>query len=269
MHPVLFKIGPITIHTYGFLFASGILLGILLSLRLAKRENIDTKKMADMLFYVVLIALVGAKIFLFVTELGHYLKHPDQIKYLITSGGTFYGGLIFAILFALWYMKRKGMDARAVGDAAAPAIALGHFFGRMGCFSAGCCYGRAAGESCLGVTFSNLYAHNHTGVPLNTPLFPTQLMEAVLNLLNFIFLLLVFRRRRFKGQVLLLYVFNYAVIRFVVEYFRGDADRGYVFGSSAAPFTSLSVPQLISLVGIVIAVVFYSRFRKKGARQDT
>ena len=124
MHPVLIKLGPVTIHTYGFLFALGVLLGILLSLRLAKREKIETKKMADMLFYVVLIALVGAKIFLFFTEFGYYLKHPGQIKFLITSGGTFYGGLIFAILFALWYMKKHGMNARVIGDVTGPAIAL-------------------------------------------------------------------------------------------------------------------------------------------------
>jgi phosphatidylglycerol:prolipoprotein diacylglycerol transferase len=265
MHPVLIKLGPVTIHTYGFLFALGVLMGILLSLRLAKREKIETKKMADMLFYVVLIALVGAKLFLFFTEFGYYLKNPGQIKYLITSGGTFYGGLIFALLFAIWYMKKNGMNARVIGDVAAPGIALGHFFGRLGCFAAGCCFGRPALDFPLGIKFTSQYAHTHTGVPLNTALYPTQLFEAGLNLLNFIILMTVFYRKKFNGQVILLYLFNYSLIRFVIEYFRGDGDRGYIFGGPANPFTSLSVPQLISLIGIIISIVLYRRFKKRGA----
>lgn len=267
MFPVLIKIGPITIHTYGFLFALGILSGILLSLRLAKKQNLDAKTIADLLFYIILIALLGAKFFLFLTEIKFYLKNPGQLKYLITSGGTFYGGLAFAIIFAIWYIKKHRLSFRVIGDITGPAIALGHFFGRLGCFSAGCCYGRPAGNSFLGIKFSSQYAHTHTGVPLNSAIYPTQLMEAVLNLLNFIILIFVFHRKKFNGQIFVLYIFNYSLIRFVVEYFRGDADRGYLFGGVNHPFTSLSVPQLISIIGIIIAVVLYFIFKKKGVTE--
>ena len=269
MLPVLIKIGPLTIHTYGFLFAVGVLSGILLSLRLAKKENIDSKIMVDLLFYIILIALLGAKIFLFVTEIKFYLKHPGQIKNLITSGGTFYGGLIFAIIFAIWYIKKHNLNYKKIGDIISPSIALGHFFGRLGCFSAGCCYGRSAIDSFLGITFTNSYAHNHTGVPLNTSIYPTQLMEAILNLLNFVFLLIILKKKKFEGQVFALYILNYSIIRLFIEFFRGDPDRGYIFGGINHPFTSLSVPQLFSIAGIVIALILYRIYKKKGAQKNT
>lgn len=267
MCPVLLKIGPITIHTYGFMFALGILSAILLSLRLAKKEKIDSKIMVDLLFYTVIIGLLGAKLFLFLTELNFYLKNPGQMKNLITSGGTFYGGLILAIFFAIWYVRRHQLNYKIIADIVSPAIALGHFFGRLGCFSAGCCFGRAAGNSILGVKFTNLYAHNHTGVPLNTSIYPTQLIESILNLINFIFLFILFKKKKFQGQVFSVYIFNYSIIRFFIEYFRGDSDRGYVFGSLGHPFSSLSVPQLISIVGVIVSIILYINYKKKGAQK--
>lgn len=269
MFPVLIKIGPLTIHTYGFLFAIGVLAGILLSLRLAKKQGIDSKTMVDLLFYIIIIALLGAKVFLFFTEMKYYLNNPGQIKTLITSGGTFYGGLIFAIIFALWYVKKKNLNGKVIADIIAPSLALGHFFGRLGCFSAGCCYGRPAGDSCVGITFSSQYAHTHTGVPLNTPLYPTQLMESLLNFLNFVILFLVYKKKRFDGLVFILYIFNYSLIRFVMEYFRGDPDRGYVLGGVEQPFSSLSVPQLISLIGIAVSLTLFRYFKKKGAQKKS
>lgn len=268
MFPVLVKIGPVTIHTYGFLFAIGILSGILLSLRLAKKQNVDPKIMVDLLFYIILIALLGAKIFLFFSEFKFYLKNPGQIKNLITSGGTFYGGLIFAIVFAIWFIKKHKLNYATMADIVSPSIALGHFFGRLGCFSAGCCYGRPAGDSFLGITFSSQYAHNHTGVPLGTSLYPTQLMESILNLINFIILFLIFKKKKFDGQIFSLYIFNYSLIRFFMEFFRGDSDRGYVFGGIDRPFTSLSFPQLISIAGMTAAIILYRVYKKKGAQKN-
>lgn len=224
MHPILIKLGPITIYTYGFMFALGVLSAVTLSFQLAKRTSIDNKKFSDLVFFSIITGLIGAKLLLFITNIKDYLAHPGEIKYLLTSGGTFYGGLIFGTLFALWYMKNKEMDIRFVADTIAPSIALAHFFGRLGCFFAGCCWGRHAGDSPLGITFSN--PDVRTGVHLHTPLYPTQLIEAILNFLNFIFLLwFYFRKKSYKGQILLLYIFNYSIIRFILEYFRGDMDR--------------------------------------------
>jgi phosphatidylglycerol:prolipoprotein diacylglycerol transferase len=266
MHPILVKIGPVTIHTYGFLLALGVVCGIGLSLILAKKENLDKTVLADFLFYAILVGLVGAKVWYFFTEFGYYLKHPGEIPSLITSAGTFHGGIIFAILFVLWYVRKHNLNFKVIGDVLAPAVALAHFFGRMGCFSSGCCWGREAPGCPIAVEFTS--PETSTGVPHGVPLYPTQLIEAILNLLNFIILFLVFRKKKFNGQVFVLYIFNYSIIRFFVEFFRGDDGRGYIFGSIDHPFTSLSIPQLVSIVAIIVAIMLFRRFKKE-ATEDT
>ncbi len=267
MHPILIQAGPLTIASYGFLFALGVLLAVLLCLRLAKKEGLDLAVFADFIFFVMLLSLLGAKLWLLVSNLGYYLKYPGEIKYLLTSGGSFYGGLIFGAVFAVWFIRRHRLSYRQLGDIAAPALALGHFFGRLGCFAAGCCWGREAFHSHLAVTFSDLKAQALTGVPLYIPLYPTQLMEAVLNLGNFIFLIILYKKRKFSGQVIAMYMLNYSVIRFFVEYFRGDPDRGYVIGSMERPWASLSVPQLVSVIGVVTALLLWRGFKSKGEQE--
>lgn len=261
MHPILVKIGPVTIHTYGFLLAMGVLAAIWLCLRLAKKQGLDTRVLADFLFYTILVGLLGAKLFLLVTEFSYYSQNPGQIKNLIFSAGTFYGGLIFGALFAAWYIKKHKMDLPVLVDIMGPSVALAHFFGRLGCFMAGCCWGRDAHGCSIAVEFTDKSAT--TGVELNTPLYPTQLVESILNLLNFVFLMILYKRKKFNGQVFVLYIFNYSVIRFFIEFFRGDDDRGYIFGGMEHPFSSLSVPQLISIIGIITAIVLYRVFKKK------
>lgn len=267
MHPILIHAGPLTIASYGFLFAFGVLLGVLLCFRLAKKEGLDLVLFADFIFYVMLLSLLGAKLWLLLTNLGYYLKFPGEIKYLLTSGGTFYGGLIFGAVFAVWFIRRHRLSYRQLGDIAAPALALGHFFGRLGCFAAGCCWGREAVRFPLAVTFTSVKANTLTGVPLYIPLYPTQLFEAALNLGNFLFLMVLYKKRKFKGQVIAMYMLNYSVIRFFVEYFRGDPDRGYIFGGMDHPWSSLSSPQLISIAGFVTALLLLKGFRKKGERE--
>ncbi len=267
MHPILIHAGPLTIASYGFLFAFGVLLGVLLCFRLAKKENLDLAVFADFIFWVMLLSLLGAKLWLLLTNLGYYLKYPGEIKYLLTSGGTFYGGLIFGAVFAVWFIRRHRLSYRQLGDIAAPALALGHFFGRLGCFAAGCCWGREAVRFPLAVTFTSVKANALTGVPLFIPLYPTQLIEAALNLGNFLFLIALYKKRKFKGQVLAHYILNYSLIRFAIEYFRGDPDRGYIFGGMDHPWSSLSSPQLISIVGFVTALLLLKGFRKKGERE--
>jgi len=259
MHPILIKIGPVTIHTYGFLLAVGVLCGIGISILLAKREKLDTKILADFLFYAILIGLVGAKLWYFVTELGYFLENPGEIPSLITTAGTFHGGIIFGMIFVIWYVRRHNLDFKVIGDVLLPGVALAHFFGRLGCFSAGCCWGKIAPEGCsYAVTFEDPGSSVNPGF-LGKPLYPTQLMEAALNLLNFIILFLVFRKKKFNGQVFALYIFNYSIIRFFVEFYRGDDGRGYI------SFLHLSVPQFVSVIGFIAAVVLYWKFKKAAA----
>jgi phosphatidylglycerol:prolipoprotein diacylglycerol transferase len=263
MHPILVKIGPITIHTYGFMLAIGVLCAIVLSTWLAKKEKLETKVVFDFIFYTLLIGLVGAKLFLLVSDFGYYTRSFSNFKSLLFSGGTFFGGLIFGVLFAAWFLRKHKMNFKVVADIIAPGVALAHFFGRMGCFFAGCCWGREAQGCPIAIEFT--HPHTTTGVPHHLPLYPTQLMEAGLNLLNFLVLIISYKKKKFHGQIFTLYIFNYSLIRFFVEFFRGDEDRGYIFGGMEHPFTSLSVPQLISIFGMIAAVVLYKIFKKGSA----
>ncbi len=254
MFPVLIKIGSFTIHTYGFFFALGVGLAMLFSIRKAKIEGIDQNKFSDLIFWTIVVGLIGSKLLLIITN-PDMLRYKDALISILRSGGTFYGGIVFGLPFALIYAKKKGLSVSKISDIVAPYIAMGHGFGRLGCFSAGCCYGRPT-DSFLGVVFTNQIAHDTTGVPVGVRIYPTQLMESILNFLNFFVLLFIYRKKKFNGEVFLFYILNYSIIRFFLEYFRGDPDRGYIFGGVNSPWSSLSVPQLISIVGFLGSLFF-------------
>ncbi|MBN1271771.1 MAG: prolipoprotein diacylglyceryl transferase [Candidatus Aminicenantes bacterium] len=264
MHPILIKIGPISLYSYGFMLALGVVCAFWFTYIQAKKQNLPATKLIDMGFYTVIIALVGAKLILFIGNFSYYIKNPKDLFSLARSGGVFQGGLAFGIIFALWYFRKHKLPTWKIADIIGPALALGHGFGRIGCFLAGCCYGR----SCTvpwGVTFKSVQAHNITGIPINTLLHATQLYESILNFLNFFVLFFILRRKKFEGQVFSFYVINYSVLRFFVEYYRGDhPDRVFLIKHSS-PYLSLSWPQFFCLVGIAAGVflLFFMRRRQK------
>jgi phosphatidylglycerol:prolipoprotein diacylglycerol transferase len=250
MHPILLKIGPLTVHTYGFMMAVGVAAALWFLYVQAKKAGLDAPKLMDAAFYTIVVSLIGAKLILFISNISYYLTYPKELFSLARSGGVFQGGLTFGVIFAFWYFHKKGIPTWPSADIIAPALALGHGFGRIGCFSAGCCYG----SECTvpwSVVFKSEYAHDLTGIPLNTPLHPVQLYESILNFLNFFVLFLVLRKKSFPGQVFSLYIINYSVIRFFTEYFRGDhPDKAY-FIRGATPLSSLSLPQLFCILGVI------------------
>jgi phosphatidylglycerol---prolipoprotein diacylglyceryl transferase len=229
--PRLFHIGSFNFPTYGFLVALGVLVGLWISVRNSEKEGINPDHAWNFGIVIVLSGIVGAKILYIINDWSTYAAHPKEIFSLSTlqAGGVFSGGLIAALIAAIWYIRRHHMPALTTCDAFAPGLALGHAIGRIGCFSAGCCYGKPTTHF-WGVTFTNPLAASLVGTPLNVPLQPTQLFESAVELANFFILMWVLKRRKFEGQVFGLYLMLYGVARYFLEFIRDDPGRGSVFG---------------------------------------
>lgn len=262
MYPELFRIFSFPINTYGVFLALAFLCAILITVKLATRDGLPREKIYDLCLWMLLSSLIGSKILMLFTE-PEYRDHPLQLLSLdfLRSGGVFYGGLIGAILTGYFLMHRYKLPWWKTADACAPGIAVGNFFGRQGCFAAGCCWGKPTTLP-WGVKFSQL-GHEITGVPTDAYLHPTQLYESFAMLLVFFFLLWLHKHRRFSGQVILSYALLYSVIRFGIEFLRDDP-RGDVFGLTT--LTGLSTSQIISIiVGIGALVLMLVRRRKAAA----
>ncbi len=250
MHPILLKIGPVSVPTYGCFVAAGFLLGVALAWKRAKQEGIKPEVITDLAFYILLGALVGAR-FYFVTEhWGIYRSRPWETLYLWQGGLAFYGGLIGAIIGGTYYVRKHGLPLGKMADLVAPSIPAGHAVGRLGCFSAGCCYGKPC-HLPWAVTFTN----PHSLAPLGIPLHPTQLYHALANLLIFIFLCWFYPKKRFAGEVFCAYLFLYGLARFSIEFLRGDP-RTFI--------GSLSLPQWFSILAMIVAVSYALLKRGKG-----
>jgi phosphatidylglycerol:prolipoprotein diacylglycerol transferase len=224
----------------------GVLIGLWISVRNSERLGIDGEKAWNLGILVVLAGIVGAKVLYIINDWGEYSAHPSEIFSISTlqAGGVFSGGLIFAFAAAAWYVRRHHMPALRTCDAFAPGLALGHAIGRVGCFAAGCCYGKET-HHFWGVVFHNPLANQITGTPLGIPLEPTQLFEAAVELANFFFLMWLLKRRKFDGQVFGAFLMIYGVARFFLEFLRDDPGRGSVFNGA------MSGTQLIA-IGLVI-----------------
>src|SRR5919198_5006853 len=243
MYPRLFELGPVTVYTYGVLLAAAYLLGLKLAMVRAKARGLDANRVLDLGIYIIISALVGAKLLLLVTDFRTFKSDPKELLPLARSGGVFYGGLILAVIVALWYIRRAGLPLWTTCDVFAPGIALGHVVGRFGCLFAGCCYGKETSVP-WAITFTDPFAAANVGTPLNRPLHPTQLYEAGAELLILGVLLLTERKGRpFAGRTFWLYMLLYAISRFIIEFFRGD-ERGTVFMFSTSQFISLLLAPL-------------------------
>jgi phosphatidylglycerol:prolipoprotein diacylglycerol transferase len=253
MYPRLLELGPLTVYTYGVLLAAAYLLGLKLAMVRAKARGLDQARVLDLGIYIIISALVGAKLLLFITDFRTFVDNPRELLTLARSGGVFYGGLILAVIVALWYIRRIGLPLWTTCDVFAPGIALGHVVGRLGCFFAGCCYGKPTTLP-WAITFTDPYAASNVGTPLNIPLHPTQLYEAGAEALILILLLATESRgRRYPGRTFWLYMLLYAISRYIIEMFRDDP-RGTVFMFSTSQFISIILAPLA-----VVMLVYLGR----------
>lgn len=268
MHPIIWRITEtLAIKSYGIAIAAAFVVGILLTARHARKIGLKFNDFVDMGFWVVIAAIVGARVFYILFNLPAYLKNPVAIVKIWQGGLIFYGGLFAAVLAAIIFMRRRGIPVWLGGDLIAPQIALGYAVTRLGCFLNGCCFGRptelpwgvafppdcGAGRYIAQLTFVAMFS----GQPVaEIRLHPVQLYAAAANLVIFAILLLAWRRRRFDGQIFWGYLLLYPVYRFVIEFFRGDNEPLLL---------NLTVAQIMSVVLFGCALAAWLNLRARGA----
>ncbi len=254
MYPKLISIGSFYIPTYGVLVALGFLAGLGVTLRLAKRAGLDPDKITNLAVYCAIAGIVGAKLFMFLFDIGDYIRDPGQIFTLQTlqAAGVFHGGFIAAFVVALLYMRRQALPGFGTMDAFAPGIVLGQAIGRLGCFAAGCCWGTECSLP-WGVRFRSDFA---APVPLNKTLHPVQLYESAADLLIFALLYRRAVRGHRPGEIIGLYLVLYSIARFIIEFFRVHEQ------ALVGPF---SLTQWIALGLLVLGAAILLYIRQRGA----
>ncbi len=256
MYPYLHNIFGLQIPLYGIMSALAYAAGIFYCLKRRQLLALSKDEMADFLFYIIFGALLGGKLLYIVFNFDSFAASSfiDKIRY----GFVFFGGFLGALGFGALYAKRRQISFLKAADFFCAPLALGHAVGRVGCFLAGCCYGKVS-HSFFAVKFTSpeclVPQHLH-----GAGLYPTQLMESALNLLLFFILLFFYNRKHKDGDIFALYIIGYGLIRFFVEFFRGDDRGAFILGLSPSQFIALL---LAAALGAVIFVRRFYGFPKK------
>lgn len=271
MFPTLLKLGPITLHSYGLMMAIAFLVTLYLVQRDATKFGLDPNALTDLCFWTLLAGIVGARV-LHIIMYPKFYAFDDPLGWIaIWNGGlVFQGGLMAGILFCYFYLRVKSIDHWLVADVGLPYLAIGHALGRLGCFLNGCCYGKAT-NSIFGVSFPRVpdnIAEKATGSPAYLdqfgergtelwahPVHPTQLYESVGLIVMCLFLLALRKYwHPFRGFMLAAYIVSYGLLRFFIEFFRGDKNPTH--------FGALSDQQVFSLVFVVAGLVVFFVLRR-------
>lgn len=259
MHPVLFEVAGFSIHTYGAAGALAFLVLAASGILRARALGVKPERTADLIFWTAVAAILGARLLYVLINPGAIQHWTDWVNF--RGGGlVFYGGLLAGAGVGSALVRYWKLPFYGLWDAFAPAFALAHGISRLGCVGAGCCFGRPT-ELPWAITFPPGGA-----APVGVPLHPTQLYEAVWLLILGAALYALTPRRRFEGQVTLVYFLAYAGGRSVIELFRGDVERGFVLEPWLGPVVSTSQAVSLALAGFAL-VVFYSGARRAAARR--
>ncbi len=221
MLPKLISIGSFFIPTYGVLVATGFLVALWITVRLAKRAHLPSEEVTNLAIYCALAGLAGAKLFMILFDFRDYWNNPRSLFTMATlqAAGVYQGGLLLALVTAIYYMRKTHLPALETFDVFAPGIAVGHAIGRIGCFAAGCCWGRECNLP-WAVTFTKPAANELVGVPLNRPLHPTQLYESFAEAIIFAYLYRRIQKAHAPGEIFGQYLVLYSTVRFLVEFVR-------------------------------------------------
>jgi phosphatidylglycerol:prolipoprotein diacylglycerol transferase len=253
MHPILFKLGPITIYTYGVMAALGIFFGSLILMKLAEREGLNTKDIADTAFWTVIAGVIGARVFFFLYN-PEYLNPWYRLFFFWEGGLVWYGGVFFGSLTAIYFIKKRNIPLWKFADIVSIPLSVGLGFGRIGCTMAGCCYGKVCH-----LPFSIVFKDPHSAAPLNIPLYPTQPISAAANFAIAGVLYFLYKKRRISGEVFGFYLVLYGVFRFLIEFWRATPKE--LLGL-------FSNNQVISIIMVAVGtlIVIYRRKKLGGSR---
>ncbi len=248
MHPILFKIGPITIYTYGVMVALGIFFGSLVLVKLSEREGIRREDVVDIAFWSIVAGFIGARLFFFLYN-PEYLKPWYRIFFVWEGGLVWYGGVVFGALTAIYFIVKRKIPVWRFADAIAIALSVGLGFGRIGCTMAGCCYGKVCHAP-----FAIVFTNPHSAAPLNVPLWPTEPISSAANFLIAFILYLLYKRRKTPGEIFGFYLIFYGIFRFLIEFVRATPKE--ILGT-------FSNNQVISIIMVAagIVIVIYRRKR--------
>lgn len=232
--------GPLSVPSYGLILFVAFITALWVVNRQSRRLGIDPIVMTDLAFYALIGGLVGAKVLLIIVDWRAYLHDPHDLLSVFFSGGVFYGGLLGGLVSGGYYLWRYKLAPWVAIDVLAPAVAIGQAVGRFACLAAGCCYGRPTTVP-WAIVYRSEYAARTVGTPLDVHVHPSPIYESLAAAMIFAILIWMLPRKRFHGQVALTYVALYAITRFVLEIYRGDTVRGFVFGGlfSTSQFISL------------------------------
>ena len=259
MHPLLLKIGPFPIHTYGFMIAVGFILAMMLNRRLAVKAGLDPERAVDLTFWCVVSGFIGARLLFVLTMFQTYLNDPLSVFKVWEGGLVFFGGPMLAVPFGIWYTRRFKMSFWRAADCMIPGLVVGHMLGRLGCLGAGCCYGKPTDLPWAIRLHSELVEPALRGVPIH----PTQLYESFSLLILLVGLLWVFKRRVFDGQVTLTYFMVYPIIRSIIEVFRGDTIRGFIIQDVLSTSQFISIFVFATATVALLVLLKSARLRQK------
>ena len=258
MHPILLDLGFFQLPTYGLLLATGVVAGLLTLRRRADNAGLDGANLVDFTLWLVIWALVGAKLLLVIVELPRYLRDPASLLGVFRAGGVFLGGFIAAVIAAAVLLRRYKLKTLPTFDVITPSLALGQAIGRIGCLMAGCCWG-AACDLPWAITYTDPVAAERLGTPLHQAVHPFPVYASLFDFGLYILLAALFARRLAAGTVFATYLVVYGIGRFTLEWTRGDVARGFVLDGL------LSTSQLISLGMIAFGVGLHIWIRRRKA----
>ncbi len=248
MFPKIISIGTFFLPTYGVLVALGFLAGLWVAVRLARTRGLPSELITNLAVYCALGGLLGAKILMIIFDWNDPQKPPIFSLATLQAAGVWQGGFVLAIVVAVLYVRHNRLPLLPSFDAFAPGVALGHAIGRIGCFAAGCCWGNRC-DLPWAVTFRNPEAAELTGVPLGTPLHPSQIYEMLTELAVFAFLYWRFGRPHAPGRIIGMYLTLSSIARFLIEFTRFH-EQGLHYGLSLTQW--IAIP--LALAGVVLWV---------------